>query len=434
MTSEQEKGNHPGPGNYGQADHNQWLSLAAASMPALAQNGAPLPALAQNGVSLPALAQNGGLAGLLNGRYGLTSAPAPPISLRDNGFSSAPPGMNFPTNDFNGNNKSVQQQVPAPNNNSGASYISSEILALLASSLRQQQQQQQPMQPSHPNLGALRQQQQPMQPSHPNLGGGNTFMHNNLNPHTNNHQLPGHQLPGVPWGTDQIMSSSLDPSAIFAPNMRDSSGNNAAALLNSLIPQRQQLPQQLSLQQEHQYHQPPALTTSAPPPRHEEAFKPGLAHRDPILLFMDCDDDSLSEYQCFLRQQIEAFEAGLDDVKGTAQGRNTPIQLGQVGIRCRHCASLPKAARPRGAVYYSQKIEGVYQVAQNMSKVHILGRCSQVPDHVKRKLLELKQVNQRASGGKDYWGDGLRALGIYEDGRCMRFQPRTVSASPPGQK
>jgi hypothetical protein len=150
---------------------------------------------------------------------------------------------------------------------------------------------------------------------------------------------------------------------------------------------------------------------------------------------MDCDEDSLSEYQCFLRQQIEAFEAGPDDVQGTAQGRNNPIQLGQVGIRCRHCASLPKATRPRGAVYYSQKIEGVYQVAQNMSKVHILGRCSQAPDHIKRKLLELKQVKQRASGGKNYWGEGLRALGIYEDGRCMRFQqPRTVSASPPGQK
>ena len=413
MTSENEKGkgNAPGPGNYGQAE--EWLSLAA-----------NLPAPARNGASMPALAQNGGLAGLLSGSYGLHSAPAPSINLRDNGFSSAPPGMNFSTNEFDSNNNKSVQVLPAPNNNSGSSYISSEILALLTSSLRQQQQ------------------QQPMQPSHPKLGGGNTFMHNNMNQHTNNHQLPG-----VPWATEQnllfnsqSMTSSLDPSAIFGPNRCDSGGNNAAALLNSLMPQRQ-LPQLSLLQQQepqHQHHQAPPLhaSTMAAPSRKEETNTPGLAHIAPILLFMDCDEDSLSEYQCFLRQQIEAFEAGPDDVQGTAQGRNTPIQLGQVGIRCRHCTIMSKAVRPRGAVYYSQKIEGVYQVAQNMSKVHILGRCSQVPDHVKRRLLELKQVNQRASGGKDYWGDGLRALGIYEDGRCMRFQPtgRAVSASPPEQK
>jgi len=44
---------------------------------------------------------------------------------------------------------------------------------------------------------------------------------------------------------------------------------------------------------------------------------------------------------------------------GTAQGRNTPLNYGQVGIRCRHCAHLPKAARARGGVYYSRTIDGV---------------------------------------------------------------------------
>jgi hypothetical protein len=427
MTSEDEKGSPPGSaGNqhyYGQAD--QWLSLAA---------------------SLPALAQNGGLAGLLGGSNGFNCTPAPPISLRDNGFSSAPSGMNYSSTnpDFNSNNKSALPVLPpAPNNNnnnhasnnSGASSlffptnnISSEILALLASSLRQQQQ---PMQPYLPNHS---------------LGGGNTLMHQHNHSTNLNHTNSNHQPPELPWGTEQDllfnnpnMTSSLDPAAIFAPNNGAASGggNNAVTLLNSLMPQRQQQPQ-LLLQQEPQHHQAPtpasASAPAVPPSKREETNKPGLAHRASVLLFMDYDEDNLSEYQCFLRQQIEAFEASPDDVKGTAQGRNTPIQLGQVGIRCRHCASLPKAARPRGAVYYSQKIEGVYQVAQNMSKVHVLGRCSQVPDHTKRKLLELKQFNQRACGGKDYWGDGLRALGIYEDGRCMRFRPRAVSVSPPGQK
>lgn len=67
----------------------------------------------------------------------------------------------------------------------------------------------------------------------------------------------------------------------------------------------------------------------------------GLTYRPPILMFMECDRETLSEYQCLVRQQIEIFEAEMDSIKGKAQGRNTPILLGQVGIRCKHCAVLP---------------------------------------------------------------------------------------------
>jgi hypothetical protein len=62
-----------------------------------------------------------------------------------------------------------------------------------------------------------------------------------------------------------------------------------------------------------------------------------LTGRNPVLLYMSCDDDSLSAYQCMVRRQIEIFEARTEDVESNAQGRNKPIVLGQVGIRCRHC-------------------------------------------------------------------------------------------------
>jgi len=73
----------------------------------------------------------------------------------------------------------------------------------------------------------------------------------------------------------------------------------------------------------------------------------------------------LTAYQCFLRKQIELFEVGNDEMNGTAQGRNTPLHYGQVGIRCRHCAHLPKAARARGGVYYSRTIDGVCKSDHN---------------------------------------------------------------------
>lgn len=150
----------------------------------------------------------------------------------------------------------------------------------------------------------------------------------------------------------------------------------------------------------------------------------GLTNRSAVPLYLDYDDQALSEYQCVLRKQIELFETRPEHIHGNAQGRNTPIYIGQVGIRCRHCSVLPKAVRPMGTVYYSRTLAGVYQVAQNMAKVHYFGnKCNQMPAAIKEQLLALQRTNKRASGGKEYWIDGLKVHGVYEDGKALRFRP-----------
>jgi len=146
-------------------------------------------------------------------------------------------------------------------------------------------------------------------------------------------------------------------------------------------------------------------------------------------LYLDHDSNCLTAYQCFLRKQIELFEVGHDEMTGTAQGRNTPLQYGQVGIRCRHCSHLPKSARARGGVYYSRTIDGVYQVAQNMSKLHFLKSCTLIPENTKNQLKSLQSVSSRASGGKEYWAEGLRVLGIVEEGGMLRFSSNSASSS-----
>jgi hypothetical protein len=75
-------------------------------------------------------------------------------------------------------------------------------------------------------------------------------------------------------------------------------------------------------------------------------------------LYLDGDEQYLTEYQCLLRKQLEIFEAVPNDLRGSTQGRNVRIVIGQVGLRCRHCANLPLAARTKGAVYFSQTIAG----------------------------------------------------------------------------
>jgi hypothetical protein len=58
-----------------------------------------------------------------------------------------------------------------------------------------------------------------------------------------------------------------------------------------------------------------------------------------------------------------------------------------------------------------------------MSKLHFLKSCNFIPENTKNQLKSLQSISSRASGGKEYWAEGLRVLGIVEDDRgFLRFQ------------
>eukprot|EP00522_Entomoneis_paludosa_P010252 CAMPEP_0172440256 /NCGR_PEP_ID=MMETSP1065-20121228/945_1 /TAXON_ID=265537 /ORGANISM="Amphiprora paludosa, Strain CCMP125" /LENGTH=196 /DNA_ID=CAMNT_0013189043 /DNA_START=65 /DNA_END=655 /DNA_ORIENTATION=+ len=153
-----------------------------------------------------------------------------------------------------------------------------------------------------------------------------------------------------------------------------------------------------------------------------------LTGRPPVMLYLSWDLDSLSPYQVLLRKNIELFEANHEDVESHAKVHanlpSKPIVLGQVGIRCRHCAHLHALQRAPGATYYPAKREGVYQAAQNLGNSHLIEVCPSVPEAVRKELLHLR--SQKASGrkGKKAWGDRLTVLGVYEDTDILRFALR----------
>jgi hypothetical protein len=111
-----------------------------------------------------------------------------------------------------------------------------------------------------------------------------------------------------------------------------------------------------------------------------------------------------------------------DDVQWNAQGRNKAIVLGQVGIRCRYCARLATWSRARGAVYYSATLDGLYQAAQNMAKNHLCRHCRLIPESNRGKLINLRDCKRRAAGGKKYWAEGARVLGVVQSNDGLRFK------------
>jgi hypothetical protein len=141
-----------------------------------------------------------------------------------------------------------------------------------------------------------------------------------------------------------------------------------------------------------------------------------------IMIYMNRDELCLSKFQCLVRKHIELFEATMEDVEAGARGRNNPIVLGQVGIRCRYCSFLPQQARTRGAIYYPTKFDRVYQTAVNMAAIHLCKHCSCIPQEARDELGNLKDQKSIAGGGKDYWASGVRMLGVFETGEGLRFR------------
>jgi hypothetical protein len=90
--------------------------------------------------------------------------------------------------------------------------------------------------------------------------------------------------------------------------------------------------------------------------------QPPVAPRtDGISLALSCDNEQLSEYQIYVRKQLEIFAALQEDVESNTQGRKKQVVLGQVGIRCRHCAGFPMRQRGRGSIYYPTKLQGKWK-------------------------------------------------------------------------
>lgn len=150
---------------------------------------------------------------------------------------------------------------------------------------------------------------------------------------------------------------------------------------------------------------------------------PGLMGRDPIQLYMSCDDERLSAYHALARKHIEFFEAAQEDISTNARGRNRPIVLGQVGIRCRHCSQLPPRRRQRAAMYYPFKLDLLYQACQTLANVHLCEQCQHFPADVRVELVKLRGEKTTALVGKKYWADGARIHDVYESPDGLRFKP-----------
>jgi hypothetical protein len=155
------------------------------------------------------------------------------------------------------------------------------------------------------------------------------------------------------------------------------------------------------------------LVTTMDMTRRQQSYSMTVTIPLPSILGSATDTSVMSDHQVLMRLQIEIFCATIDDVTSIVKGRNRRIHVGQVGIRCRHCAHLSLAQRGHGTVYFPSTTFGIYQAAQNMSTMHTqCGRCPEMPNAIKQRFVDLlptKNVNSKV--GRKYWAE--RAIEMF---------------------
>ena len=88
---------------------------------------------------------------------------------------------------------------------------------------------------------------------------------------------------------------------------------------------------------------------------------------EPVLLSDPLDKGNLTDTLCFVRRQTQFFAARQEDVDArfSKGGVKAEIRVGQIGIRCVHCARLAPKDRVNGAVSFPASISFVYQSVRN---------------------------------------------------------------------
>eukprot|EP00978_Attheya_sp_CCMP212_P031319 scaffold117941_cov60-Attheya_sp.AAC.1 len=134
---------------------------------------------------------------------------------------------------------------------------------------------------------------------------------------------------------------------------------------------------------------------------------------NPVLLAIKEDRKWLSDTDCFIRRNLEVFCAIDEDVAIAQSDNKYPISVGQVGIRCVHCAAKEGVQANGAAVFYSFSVNGIYESVREFQRLH-LESCPNIPESAKTRLASLNLLGSLSSVLRRYYVMSAKALGLYD--------------------
>mmetsp|Transcript_12913 Transcript_12913/g.36372 ORF Transcript_12913/g.36372 Transcript_12913/m.36372 type:complete len:1026 (-) Transcript_12913:1763-4840(-) len=133
-----------------------------------------------------------------------------------------------------------------------------------------------------------------------------------------------------------------------------------------------------------------------------------------ILVAIPEDKEWLSDIDSYVRKQLEVFCATEEDVAAAKADRKYPISVGQVGIRCIHCAISEGNDAVGHAIAYPFSISGIYESVKEFHRLH-LDTCKHSPATTKAKLKNMqKGASSLSSVLRKYYTLSAKALGLVD--------------------
>ena len=165
-----------------------------------------------------------------------------------------------------------------------------------------------------------------------------------------------------------------------------------------------------------------------------------IPHLRPVsqgtILASALDPQYLAPIHCFVRKHVEAFAATKQDLAAPAPGRKKPVLLGQVGLRCVHCAALPFKQRVKRAICFPPNVGGVYHAISNMKFDHFK-LCKGMPQKAREEFEQTSSSLSSATEGKlakgniksrrvsnstaQYYIDSAFRMGLCDTAEGIRF-------------
>lgn len=134
------------------------------------------------------------------------------------------------------------------------------------------------------------------------------------------------------------------------------------------------------------------------------------------------DTSSLSDRQCYVRSHfVETFAANEGDVAGRHSKGAQKLYVGQIGIRCKHCANIPPKSKAERAVCYPSSISRIYQTVADMQRFHF-EVCTAIPLEMKNTYKNMKTTRPRGMGSpQSYWISSAKKLGLVDTAQGISF-------------
>ena len=113
------------------------------------------------------------------------------------------------------------------------------------------------------------------------------------------------------------------------------------------------------------------------------------------------DEGNVNPLHCFVRKEL---------VEVVVLGRDFGYR---VGLRCVYCGPLPKSERNVFSMsqFFPKSVEDMYRGVCTWQRIHF-PHCKHVPEHMKVRYRELKQISLDTRGRKQYWIESAKALGM----------------------